>query len=207
MANGTTSLLIAPFVPDAVVIMEGKDRRVVFLGVIVVALSVLLGTVFALGPMGPLPPPMDDFIADWSTQERTQTANGLNDQVVDFDVMEQNLTRISVHLTWQDDELVSPIGRRDDTLGLRVEGPPGVDVDDQVSGTSGDLELTFDLAPVPTDDEAGNIADYLNEDATGTWTITVSVQPAGLRDNGNDWSVSISYTFYTGRLIDNPEVV
>jgi hypothetical protein len=187
--------------------MEGKDRRVVFFGVIAVAFSVLLGTVFALGPGGPLPSPIDDFIADWATEARTQSASGTNDQVVDFDVPEHNLTQVTVRLTWQDDELVNPIGRRDDTLFLRVVGPPGVDVDDEVSGTSGDIELRFNLATVPVDDEAGNMADYLDENATGEWSVTVSVQPAGLRDTGNDWSVSISYTFYTGRLIDNPEVV
>lgn len=205
MANVTTSLLIAPLVPDAVVFMEGKDRRVVMLGVIVVAFSVLLGSVFALGPMGPLPEPMDDFIADWAVQTRTSSQGGSDDQVVDFDVREHNLTRMTVRLTWTDDELVNPIGRRDDTLTLRVRSPSGED--DMVSGTTGELELTFDLASVPTDTDARNVEDYMDDEATGEWSVTVSVEPAGLRDTGNDWSVSISYTFYVGRLIDNPEVV
>jgi hypothetical protein len=187
--------------------MEGQDRRVVFFGVIIVALCVLMGTVFAIGPLGPLPSPMDDFIADWNTQTRTMSDSGLNDQVVDFDVREHNLTVVIVSLTWTDDERVNPIGRRDDTLTLRVRGPAGVAADDEVSGTSGNLELRFDLADVPTDPDAGSLSNYLNEDGTGEWSVTVSVLPAGLRDTGNDWSVSISYTFYTGRLIDNPEVV
>jgi len=187
--------------------MEGKDRRVVFFGVVVVALSVLLGSVFALGPMGPLPSPMDDFIVDWNTEKRTMSESGLDDQVVDFDIREHNLTVMIVTLTWSDDEFLNPIGRRDDTLTLRVQGPSGVSADGEVSGTSGNLELRFDLADVPNDADAGNLAEYLDETATGEWSVTVSVAPAGFRDNGNDWSVSISYTFYTGRLIDNPEVV
>ena len=207
LAGMTTSLLIAPFVPDAVVIMEGRDRRVVMLGVITVIFCVLLGSVFALGPMGPLPSPLDDYVADWSTEIRTSSQSGTNDQVVDFDVLDNNLTSMIVTLTWSDDEFINPIGRRDDTLTLRVQGPSGVDAEGEVSGTTGTLELQFDLADVPIDREAGNLADYLDENATGEWSVTVSVQPAGLRDTGNDWSVSIRYTFYTGRLIDNPEVV
>jgi len=102
--NVTTSLLIAPFVPDAVVIMEAKDRRVVFIGVIIVAFCVLLGSVFAIGPMGPLPSPLDDFIVDWSTGTSTESESGLNDQVVGFDVRERNLTGMIVTLSWSDDE-------------------------------------------------------------------------------------------------------
>ncbi|NIP34284.1 MAG: hypothetical protein GWN18_05080, partial [Thermoplasmata archaeon] len=86
-----------------------------------------------------------------------------------------------------DDELLNPLGRRDDTLTLRVEGPAGL-VDDQVSGTSGDLQLVFDLADVPTDTDAANIGDYLDESGTGEWSLTVSVLAAGLRDTGNDWA-------------------
>ncbi|UCC92422.1 MAG: hypothetical protein JSW25_07040 [Thermoplasmata archaeon] len=187
--------------------MESTDRRVVFYGVIAVALSVLLGSVFALGPVGPLPDPMDDFIADWTTQSSSVSQSGNDDSVVSFDLAVHNLTEVTVSLTWQDDEFVNPLGRRDDTLTLQVEGPPGVSVDDRVTGTSGELTLTFDLANVPTDEDAANIGDYLNDDATGEWRITVSVVPAGLRDTGNSWSVSVSYSYYTGRLIDNPEVV
>jgi len=92
-------------------------------------------------------------------------------------------------------------------LTLRVSGPDGASAEGEVSGTSGNLELRFDLAQVPTDNEVGNLDDYLDESATGEWTMTISVAPAGLRDTGNDWSVSVRYTYYTGRLIDNPEVV
>jgi hypothetical protein len=176
-------------------------------GFVALVLSILLGTVLAVGPVGPLPSPMDDFITEWYTEIGGDSQAGLNDQVITFDVSDNNLTSVTVHLTWSDDELLNPIGRRDDTLTLRVEGPPGVDVDDVVSGTSGDLELQFDLANVPTDPEAGNIGNYMDQNATGEWSITISVAPQGLRDTGNAWSVSISYTYYLGRLIDNPEVV
>lgn len=187
--------------------MEGRDRRVVFGGVLCVLISVSLGTAFALGPGGPLPSPMDEYVAEWYTQTGTWSLDGNNDQVVGIDVGEHNLTIVIIRLTWTDDELINPTGRRDDTLTLRVEGPAGVAVDDQVSGTSGDLELRFDLGDVPTDPEAGNIGDYMDETATGEWSVTVSVQAAGLRDTGNSWSISLSYTYYSGRLIDNPEVV
>ncbi len=187
--------------------MEGMDRRVVIVGVLCVLVSVSLGAAFALGPGGPLPSPMDEYVAEWYTQTGTESISGNNDQVLGIDVGEHNLTIVIVSLTWTDDEFFTPIGQRDDTLTIRVEGPSGVGVDDQVSGTSGDLELRFDLADVPTDPEAGNIGDYLDETATGEWSVTVSVQAAGLRDTGNSWSISLSYTYYTGRLIDNPEVV
>ena len=49
--------------------------------------------------------------------------------------------------------------------------------------------------------------DYMDESATGEWSVTVSVLAAGLRDTGNDWSVSFRYTYYSGRLVENPEVV
>jgi hypothetical protein len=187
--------------------MDTRDRRVGIIGFVAVAVSVLLGSAFALGPGGPLPSPLDDYIADWSTQTGTMSDSGTNDQVVSFDIRSNNVTRVVVRLTWSDDEFLNPIGRRDDTLTMRIEGPAGVAVDDQVSGTSGDLELRFDLAEVPTDDDAGHIGDYLDENGTGEWRVTVSVLPAGLRDTGNDWAISFSYTYYTGRLIDNPEVV
>jgi hypothetical protein len=150
---------------------------------------------------------MEEYVAEWYTQTGTESISGNNDQVLGIDVGEHNLTIVIVRLTWTDDEFFNPIGQRDDTLTIRVEGPSGVGVDDQVSGTSGDLELRFDLGDVPTDPEAGNIEDYLDETATGEWSVTVSVQAAGLRDTGNSWSISLSYTYYTGRLIDNPEVV
>ena len=205
-SGNTTSLLIAPYVPDAVVIMKSSDRRVAMFGALAVVISVLLGSAFAIGPGGPLPPPLDEFITDWHTQTGTMSENGANDQVVTFDVREVNVTRVVVSLTWQDDEFVNPIRRRDDTLTLHVEGPGGI-AEDQVMGTSGDLELRFDLADVPTDTDPNNVGDYLDEDSTGEWRVTVSVEPAGLRDTGNDWAVSLMYTYYTGRLIDNPEVV
>ena len=187
--------------------MEGRDRSVVMVGVVCVLISVSIGTAFALGPSGPLPSPMDEYVAEWYTQTGTWTLDGNNDGVFGVDVREHNLTIVTVGLTWEDDEFFNPIGQRDDTLTIRLEGPAGVSVDDQVSGTSGDLELRFDLADVPTDPEAGNIGDYLDENATGEWSVTVSVQAAGLRDTGNSWSISLSYTYYMGRLIDNPEVV
>ncbi len=187
--------------------MEGRDRKVVMIGVLCVLVSVSLGTVFALGPIGPIGPPLDDYMADWYTQTGTSSRSGTNDQVVDFDVQEANVTTLTVRLTWTDDELFNPIGRRDDQLTLRVVGPPGTGVDETVSGTAGDLALEFDLATVPTDTEAGNLGLYLDDSATGEWSVTVSVEARGLRDTGNDWSISFAYTYYMGRLIDNPEVV
>jgi hypothetical protein len=205
--DGTTSILIAPPVPHPVVAMHEKDRRVAMLGAVALVVSMILGSAFAIGPGGPLPSPLDDYITQWHTQTGTMSDSGTNDQVVNFDVRAVNLTSAVVRLTWTDDEVLNPLGRRDDTLTLRVVGPAGVGVDETVSGTSGDLELRFDLAEVPTDTDARHVGDYLDENATGEWSVTVSVLPAGLRDNGNDWAVTISYTYYTGRLIDNPEVV
>ena len=177
------------------------------LGGLAVVISVVLGSTLALGPGGPLPPPLDEFIVDWSTQTGTMSDSGADDQVVSFSVRDPNVTRVVVRLTWTDDERLNPLGRRDDTLTLLVEGPGDSGAEDQVTGTSGDLELRFDLADVPTDTDAGNVGEYLDEAGTGEWRVTVSVLPAGLRDTGNDWAVSLTYTYYSGRLIDNPGVV
>ncbi len=176
------------------------------LGALVVVVSILLGSAFALGPNSPLPSPLDDYVTDWFTETGTMSDSGTNDMVVSFDVREVNVTSVTVTLTWSDDEFLHPLGRRDDTLTLRVEGPGGV-VDDQVSGTSGDIQLVFDLADLPSDTDAANIGDYADESGTGEWSVTISVLAAGLRDTGNDWAVSFRYTYYSGRLVENPEVV
>ena len=168
-----------------------------------------LGAAFAVGPLEPPGNLLPDFIADWYTSSGSPlSVDGLNDQVVSMDIREHNLTRVTVRLSWTDDEFVGPLGRRDDTLTMHVEGPSTLDVSSQEdSGTSGELLIVFDLETIPTDDDMDHIEDHDYTNATGDWSITVSVLAAGFRDSGNDWTVTFTYEFYVGRLIQNPGVV
>jgi hypothetical protein len=202
----TKILFYAPSVPQVVITMEDRDRKVVIVGVLVVLMCASLGTAFALGPPDLPPAPFDDYLATWVTESRPLTEGGVNDQTVSFDIPDLNVTSVTVRLTWTDDEFINPIGRRDDTLAIRVEGPADSGMEDQDSGTSGELVLQFDLVEVPSDDDPENMGLYLDEAGTGEWRVTVSVSPEGLRDTGNSWSVTLSYTFFTGRLVENPEV-
>jgi hypothetical protein len=188
--------------------MTPRDKRMAGIGVICLLISMSLGAAFAVGPLEPPGNLLPDFIADWYTDSSSWGVDGLNDQVVTLDVRAHNLSRVSVRLSWTDDEFVGPLGRRDDTLTLHVEGPSTLDVGSQEdSGTSGELVIVFDLETIPTDDDMEHFEDHDYTNATGDWSITVSVLAAGLRDSGNDWTVTFSYEFYVGRLIQNPGVV
>jgi hypothetical protein len=187
--------------------MTPRDKRMVGIGVVCLLIS-MSGIAFATGPLDAPGNLLPDYIADWYTGSDSDSETGLNDQVVTMDVRDHNLTRVTVRLSWTDDEFVGPIGRRDDTLTLHVEGPSALDQGPQeMTGTSGELLVVFDLESVPTDDDMDHFEDHDYTNATGDWSITVSVQPAGLRDSGNDWTVTFSYEFYVGRLIQNPGVV
>lgn len=186
--------------------MEGRDRRVMILGVVCVLVSVSLGAAFATGPFEPPDFLPSDYVADWTSGSNSRAEPGSNDQVIRFNVPEHNITTVTVRLTWTDDEIVSPLGRRDDTLSISVEGPSTLDLPSRTeSGTSGELVLEFDIADVPLDTDVGNMGAYDDANATGEWKATVSVQASGLRDTGNDWTLTLSYTFYTGRMVENPE--
>ncbi len=188
--------------------MKPRDRKVAIVGVVCILLSISLGTAFAIGPLQPPGSLLPDYIADWYTGSDTRNEEGLNDQTTSFNVREHNLTQVTVRLSWTDDERVTLLGRRDDTLTMRVEGPSSLEVPGQeVSGTNGELVIVFDLETVPTDDDMANFGSYDHTNATGDWSVTVSVSPAGLRDTGNDWTVTFQYSYYVGRLIDNPGVV
>lgn len=188
--------------------MTPRDKRITGIGVICLLLSISLGAAFAVGPLETPGNLLPDYIADWYTGSGTRGEDGLNDQVVTMDIREHNLTRVTVRLSWTDDEFVGPLGRRDDTLTLHVEGPSTLDQGPQdISGTTGELLIVFDLETIPNDDDMEHFEDHDYTNATGDWSVTVSVLPAGLRDSGNDWTVTLSYEYYMGRLIQNPGVV
>lgn len=187
--------------------MTPRDQRVMLLGAVALLLSAGLGAAFSTGPRQPPDGGVPDMVADWSsTFSNTMSEYGQDSQIVSFDIVERNLTRLTVRLMWTDDEIVGPLGRRDDLLTLRVDGPSTLDVtpSQQTSGTGGDLVLEWDLADLPTDPDPDNFDDHAYDNATGTWEVRVSVEPRGLRDTGNDWTVSVSYTYYVGRLLEVP---
>jgi hypothetical protein len=199
------------FTPSAVFLweapMDQRDKTFAVLGVVAVIISAGPGIAFATGAIGQDDGGGIDYIAIWSIGG-TQTDNqqGLNTDIVEFDVNEHNLTEVTVQLTWTDDELISPFGQRDDVLTMTVEGPPGLAMDPQTAaGSTGDVTISFPLATVPIAEDPDLFEEYDYLDATGTWSVTVSVQALGFRDTGNDWTVLFRYSYYEGRLVEAPE--
>ena len=186
--------------------MDQRDRLIAVLGIIVIIFSAGVGAAFAIGPPDGDDDDVGDMIIVWSTGSRSSIENGLNTQVFRVDVPEHNITSVTVRLSWTDDELFNPIGQRDDTLSITVEGPSTLDEPPQsASGTTGELVVTYDLATVPLTTDPRDLPDHDYVNATGEWEITVSVAAAGLRDTGNDWAVTFSYEFYSGALREAPE--
>ena len=176
------------------------------LGIVVVVVSASVGAALATGPRAPSDIIPIDYVATWNDASNIRTEAGSNDQVVRFDIPEHNITYVMVRLSWEDDEIVSPFGMRADELTLRVEGPSTLDEEPQtVSGTTGELIVEFTNRVTPSDPDVENMDTYDDTNATGEWSVTVSVLAQGLRDTGNDWTVSFTYEYYTGRMIESPE--
>jgi hypothetical protein len=200
-------LFYAPSVFVGGASMDQRDRMMAMMGAFIVAVSAVLGTVFATGIVGGDDEGPPNLIAAWNMGGTVSSSEvGLNTQVVTFDVMDHNLTELSVRLAWTDDEIFSPLGQRADILTLDVEPPSTLDANSQtVTGSQGDLSVTFDLATIPSETDPKMFEDFDFLDATGEWTVTVSVNPQGFRDTGNDWTATLSYSFYEGQLFEAPE--
>ena len=177
------------------------------MGMLALLMSAGLGAAFATGPDGDGGGGTGEQYADWTLrQTRTVSAQGENGDTVDIDIPEHNVTSITVTLTWTDDEIISVVGRRDDVLTLLVEPPSTLEERPEAqSGSASPLAVALDLAVVPTDDDARHLADYDYTNATGRWTVSVTVDANGLRDQGNAWGLTVRYTFYVGRLLERPE--
>ena len=94
---------------------------------------------------------------------------------------------------------------QDEDRNDRANSKAGSSSQPQQSGTSGTLEVVFNIGPVPDDPDPDNFELYDNTTATGDWDITVTVDPQGIRDQGNDWTLVVAWTFYEGRLIERPD--
>lgn len=175
-----------------------------FLGVIVVVLSAGLGAALATGPAGDGGSGTGPLFPDWTmASSSTWSYDGENTEVLEVPITEHNLTRLMVTLTWTDDERVGPLGYRADDLTLLVEGPPALGADTQTQGSNqGTITIQFDLARLPDDDDPSNFEAYDYTNATGEWSITVTVEANGLRDNGNAWTLTLNYYYYVGRLLE-----
>ena len=175
------------------------------LGVVALLLSTGLGTALAVGGGGGGERKAEVY-ADYSMfQTRTVSFDGHNGQSLDVDVREHNITNLLAVLTWTDDEAIDIIGRRADVLTIVVKGPPQLGQEEQqAQGSAGSLRVNITLADVPQDPDPGHMKanDYTN--ATGVWKITVTVEPRGIRDQGNDWGLSVRYSYYIGRVIPRP---
>ena len=187
--------------------MDRRDRLFALLGGIIIIMSAGAGLAFATGALDVDGDDDTQYIVEWfEMQAPTTSQPGTNTNVFDITLPEHNITQVSISLSWTDDELVSPFPRRDDLLTLRVEGP--ATLDDNVAtetDTDGEITLTFDTIPVPVVTEPDRYEEWDDTNATGDWSITVTVDPRGLRDTGNDWTVVLSYSYYVGRLVEEPE--
>lgn len=187
--------------------MDSRDRMMASLGVIALVMSAGLGTALAVGIVGG-GDEEGGVYADYSmVQTRTVTFNGHNGQAVDVDIPEHNITNLLAVLTWKDDEAISIIGRRADVLTIVVRGPVQLDQEQQqAQGADGTLRVNFTLADVPSDPDPdpGHLKAHDYTNATGTWKVTVTVEARGIRDQGNDWGLSVRYTYYVGRVIPRP---
>lgn len=165
------------------------------------------GYALATGPVGSPDGDAADLYADW-TMVRTRSVgiDGENGDVVDVDIPEHNVTSVTVTLSWTDDEIVNVGGFRADVLTLLVEPPATLDQEQpQQSGTEAPLTVRFDPTTVPTDDDPKHLPDHDFANATGRWRVTVTVDPRGVRDQGNAWSLTLTYSYYIGRLLPKPE--
>lgn len=187
--------------------MDQRDKMFALTGVFVVILSAGGGLAFATGFIGQDEGDDRVYVAEWSEVEGRMTSQpGTNSGVFDFTVSDHNVTQVTVTLTWVDEEFIGVTGRRDDELTLTVDGPPALqDGVATLADTDGEVSLIFDTTPVPSVTDPDLIGDFDFTDATGDWSVTVSVEPRGLRDTGNDWTVVISYSYYVGRLVEAPE--
>ena len=187
--------------------MDQRDKMFTLLGVFVVILSAAGGLAFATGLLDQDGDADMVYVAEWSEiQGRMSSQPGTDSGVFEFTISDHNVTQVTVTLTWVDEELVGLTGRRDDQLTLTVDGPPALD--DGVAtlaDTDGEVSLIFDTTPVPAVTDPDLMGDFDYTDATGDWSVTVSVEPRGFRDTGNDWTVVISYSYYVGRLVEAPE--
>jgi len=187
--------------------VDSRDRTMATLGVVALLLSTGLGTALAVGGGGG-GEKEEEVYADYSMlQTRTLSFDGNNGQSLDVIVREHNVTNLLAVLTWTDDEAINIIGRRADVLTIVVKGPAQLGQEQQqAQGSAGSLRVNFTLADVPSDPDPdpGHLKanDYTN--ATGTWKFTVTVEPRGIRDQGNDWGLAIRYSFYVGRVIPKP---
>ena len=185
--------------------MDSRDRTMAALGVVALLLSTGLGTALAVGGGGG-GEEKGEVYADYSMlQTRTISFDGRNGQALDVDIPEHNITNLLCVLTWTDDEAIDIIGRRADVLTIVVKGPAQLGQEQQqAQGSAGSLRVNFTLADVPSDPDPGHLKsnDYTN--ATGTWKVTVTVEPRGIRDQGNDWGLAVRYSFYVGRVIPKP---
>jgi hypothetical protein len=141
----------------------------------------------------------------------TLSESGSNDATVNFDISQMNLTSVEVKLTWTDDDFgPNPLGYRADTLSISVSAPgleskPG-------QGTSGEVIVTYPVnnAPATVQDlSSGDVDDNLETSQSdvgmGEWSVSVDVQPNGLADSGNSWSLQVSYSWYEGKVSEMAE--
>jgi hypothetical protein len=149
---------------------------------------------------------------DWEVRSpKTLTESGSNDATVNFDISQRNLTSVNIVITWTDDNIgPNPFGLRDDTISISVTAP-GLEGKSK-SGTSGEESVSYTVNNAPAsvqDVSSGDVDDnletHMSEAGMGEWTVSVDVQPEGLTDTGNSWSLSVSYSWYEGVVSEMTE--
>ncbi len=145
----------------------------------------------------------------WTTSAVTLTeTTGANDETNTFELAVENLTKVTVTLTWTDDELISN-PRNTDILELSLSGENAANFtfepDATVSGDDGQLTITASRTQTLPEGEMpyANFTRHGWDDGAGNWTVAITVTPYPIRDNGNDWSLTVSYEYATGTFNPN----
>lgn len=126
-----------------------------------------------------------------------------------YTVERTNLVEVAFTLTWTDDEPDTEADR----FILDVD-PPGDRTSNSANEDDGAIEVTVGYPdPPPVEPQFGDrddvrarlLEEHSRTNGTGTWTVTITVQPGGdmvgdvtgmPSDTGNSWSLASVLTYY-----------
>ncbi len=187
--------------------LERNDRRMLLLGLCVVAVALALaGTTSGPKPSdGGTPPPPPQLV---TAQVSLTNSGGENSETTfNLHIDETNLVEVSVTLSWQDEPASRPgLTNGPDELTITVSSPEGESRTGTDTSTSGSVTVRFTYNVTES-----TAAKSTSKRGMGAWDIVVEVgacgdqepfvpDPLGLRtvaDEGNAFTVSVSYSYFT----------
>lgn len=189
--------------------MEKTDNWMVMLGMGILLISLVGSALGGLPDTGRRPPPGEGGRFELRTvtqppitgsgQEGSEKEHGMS-------VCVTNLVRFTVTLSWQDETANWPwLTNEPDELGLTVASPAGEARSDKKTASQASIKLEFAF---PVTEKTA--ASRTSKAGLGPWSILVEIgvcgdqtptipDPLGLRtvaDNGNAYTLDVSYTYY-----------